>query len=152
MMRVGKEIFPINSFNSYCKIKTWAPFLYWEHENQKITDSILVVILNKNEKYIAYFDQSEFITQSNTPASSLVDCGYYFQEWSSFSSAGSSPPNAKFVFLNQKEPEENATIAGFTKGTFDQESKTRVRGLESEGISFINTVDLPKTVDILIIS
>ncbi|WP_255066333.1 CotH kinase family protein [Lacihabitans sp. LS3-19] len=121
------------------KPKPGHRFLYWEHENQKITDSVLVVILNKNEKYVAYFEQSEFITQLNTPASSLIDCGYYFEEWSSFSSAGSTPPNARFVFLNQKEPEESATIAGFTKGTFDQDSKTRVRGLESEGISFVNT-------------
>jgi gliding motility-associated-like protein len=114
-------------------------FLYWEHENQKITDSLVVVFLNQNESYKAYFEQIAQADESNIPAASLADCGYFLKEWSSFSAKGSAPSNAKFVFLNQRDPKISAAVAGFTSGEFNHTSRSRVTGLEKEGFSFVNT-------------
>jgi gliding motility-associated-like protein len=114
-------------------------FLYWEHENQKITDSLLVVFLNQNESYKAYFEQIALADESTIAPASLADCGYFLNEWSSFSAKGSTPPNAKFVFLNQRDPNNSSKIAGFTSGEFNHSNRSRIVGLEKEGLSFVNT-------------
>ncbi|MCP9754168.1 hypothetical protein EGI26_03190 [Lacihabitans sp. CCS-44] len=114
-------------------------FLYWEHNTQKLTDSVLVIFLNENQNYTAYFEQIALADENNIPPTSLADCGYFLKEWSSFSAKGSSPPNAKFVFLNQKDPPLNSKIAGFTSGEYNHLNRSRVVGREKEGISFVNT-------------
>lgn len=114
-------------------------FLYWEHNNQKITDSVLVIFLNENQTYKAYFEQIALADEKNIAPTSLADCGYFIKEWSSFSAKGSSPPNSKFIFLNQKDPGINSKIAGFTSGEYNHLSRSRVVGREKDGISFINT-------------
>ncbi|OYU66327.1 MAG: hypothetical protein CFE22_09945 [Cytophagaceae bacterium BCCC1] len=114
-------------------------FLYWEHNNQKITDSVLVIFLNENQSYKAFFEQIALADEKNIVPTSLADCGYFIKEWSSFSAKGSSPPNSKFIFLNQKDPGINSKIAGFTSGEYNHLSRSRVKGREKDGISFINT-------------
>jgi uncharacterized repeat protein (TIGR01451 family) len=114
-------------------------FLYWENNNQKITDSVLVIFLSDNESYKAYFEQIAFVDETTIPPTSLADCGYFLKEWSSFSAKGSTPPNAKFVFLNQKDPTANSKIAGFTSGEFNNDKRSRIVGQEKNGISFTNT-------------
>jgi gliding motility-associated-like protein len=114
-------------------------FLYWERNNQKILDSTLVIILKSNEIYKAFFEQTELPNQKNIPAASLIDCGYFLNEWSTFTAKSSHPANARFVFLNQKDPTKNAKIAGFTYGAFNHTNRTRISGQNQGGFSFVNT-------------
>jgi hypothetical protein len=44
-----------------------------------------------------------------------------------------------FVYMDEEDPTLSASIAGFTSGDYDNNSKTRVNGLGNNGISFINT-------------
>jgi gliding motility-associated-like protein len=114
-------------------------FLYWIHNNNKLTDAVIVVLSNQKEEYTAVFQQTNLPNELNLPAASLIDCGYYFKEWSPFSSKGSFPPSTRFVFLNQKEPKIDAAIAGFVNSEYNQDSKSRVTGLGINGVSFVNT-------------
>ena len=98
-----------------------------------------MIFLNQDQSYKAYFEQIAQADESNIPPSSLADCGYFLNEWSSFSAKGSTPPNAKFVFLNQRDPSNNSKIAGFTSGEFNHENRSRIVGREKDGLSFINT-------------
>ena len=114
-------------------------FLYWEHNNQKISDSVLVIFLNENQSYKAFFEQIAFADEKNISPTSLADCGYFIKEWSSFSAKGSSPSNSKFIFLNQKDPDINSKIVGFTSGEYNHLNRSRIVGREKDGLSFINT-------------
>ncbi len=119
--------------------KPGSKFLYWKNLGQTIEDSTIIINLEEDLSYIAYFEKTNLITSQNIPAASLADCGYFLKEWSAFSAKGSTPPNTKFIFLNQKDPKISSQIAGFTTGEYNLESKSRINGLEENGISFINT-------------
>jgi hypothetical protein len=114
-------------------------FLYWIHKGQQIKEKKLIINLNEDKDYEAVFEQNNKPNQLNIPAASLADCGFTLVGWSPFSAKSSHPNNSKFVFMNKKEPEKSASIAGFTEGFFNNNSKTRITGLDSLGISFTNT-------------
>lgn len=114
-------------------------FLRWEHDGATSTEKTIVVISNKNTSYKAFFEQTNLPDISNIPPASLADCGYFFEEWANINSKGSNPPNSKFVFLDKRDPDKNAGIAGFTDGLFDYDSRSRIIGEGQNGVTFINT-------------
>ena len=69
----------------------------------------------------------------------LNNCGYRFDGWNSNSATGSFPISMAFVYMNQEDPLISAEIEGFTNGDYDYTSRTRINGLDQDGISFINT-------------
>src|SRR5690625_6076074 len=44
-----------------------------------------------------------------------------------------------FVYMDRTDPEIDAEIGGVTLGAYNLNSRTRINGLEEDGISFINT-------------
>jgi gliding motility-associated-like protein len=114
-------------------------FLRWEHDGAISTEKTIVVISNKNTSYKAFFEQTNLPDISNIPPASLADCGYFFEEWAAINSKGSNPPNSKFVFLDKRDPDKSAGIAGFTDGLFDYDTRSRIMGEGQNGVTFINT-------------
>ncbi|SDM92878.1 CotH kinase family protein, partial [Siphonobacter aquaeclarae] len=76
---------------------------------------------------------------SKPPAYNLVLCDYRFQSWDAAAPAGTYPPNMQFVSMNQDDPGLTAVPADTVKGAYNYSSRTRINGLGSNGIAFINT-------------
>ncbi|REL38128.1 T9SS C-terminal target domain-containing protein [Rhodohalobacter sp. SW132] len=69
----------------------------------------------------------------------LSDSSYQFDEWPADAEAGSYPDNMAFVYMDERDPELTAQVAGFTDGVYDLDSRTRINGLGQDGFAFINT-------------
>ncbi|REL38132.1 T9SS C-terminal target domain-containing protein [Rhodohalobacter sp. SW132] len=69
----------------------------------------------------------------------LSDSSYQFDEWPADAESGSYPNNMAFVYMDERDPELTAQVAGFTDGVYDLDSRTRINGLGQDGFSFINT-------------
>ncbi|MFN8348861.1 MAG: CotH kinase family protein [Spirosomataceae bacterium] len=119
--------------------KSGYQFKHWSYNSLTITDSTLTVNPDSSVFYTAVFEQK--LTSSNpVPTAAILGvCGYSFASWSSTAIAGTSPPNMKFVYMTDSDPGVSSTVAGFTNGAYDLTSGTRINGLGSNGISFVNT-------------
>lgn len=115
-------------------------FKHWlENTTIVSTDSIYVLSTTVNKTFTAVFE-SAFYSANPIPLAKTMDgCGYKFTSWAASNVASSYPENAIFVYLNQVDPIETSIIEGFTTGLYNFTSKTRINGLGSNGVSFINT-------------
>ncbi len=66
---------------------------------------------------------------------------YAFSGWEADATPGSFPPNMQFVFMDEADPGLNASIAGTVSGAYNLESRTRINGLDGDGIAFLNTAN-----------
>ncbi len=64
---------------------------------------------------------------------------YLFTKWEASEPAGSFPPHMAFVYTEEHEPGPAAPIEGFTSGSYDLDSRTRINGYGCGGVSFLNT-------------
>lgn len=114
-------------------------FSHWEVNGNILGDSLTFINPSTNITYKAVFSE-DFLSDNPYPLSkSFVPCGYSFISWADSQSSGSEAPNAAFVYMDEEEPSLSASIGGFTSGDFDNTKKTRINGLNANGISFINT-------------
>ncbi len=64
---------------------------------------------------------------------------YLFTKWEADEPAGSHPPHMAFIYMDEPEPGPDAQIGGFTSGSYDLDSRTRISGYGCGGFSFLNT-------------
>ncbi|MGL4629672.1 MAG: CotH kinase family protein [Leadbetterella sp.] len=117
-------------------------FVHWKYNNEVIKDSVIIVSLQNDKTYEAVFEKDTRLDVLPIPAVELADCGYKLTSWSNFMPDASQPKFARFVFMNESDPKTSALIAGVTSGKYNLDSKTRVTGKDTLGVSFINTSDL----------
>jgi hypothetical protein len=114
-------------------------FSHWEYNGQSYTDSIIYITSNVDYEVNAFFED-DFVSENPLPqVKNLSSCFYRFDSWNSSSPAGTFPTHLAFVYMNQADPLIDAKIAGFTFGGYSKTSKTRINGLNENGMSFINT-------------
>ncbi|WP_162793643.1 CotH kinase family protein [Runella rosea] len=118
--------------------KTGYKFKHWSYNATTSTDSVLTV--TPGIVYTAVFEVM-ILSENPVPVAASLEgaCGYSFKEWSDVSAAGTSPANMKFVYMEDSDPGVNSAIVGFTTGLYNLTSRTRIKGLNAEGVSFINT-------------
>lgn len=115
-------------------------FVHWVVNSEEITTPILMSADMGNETYFAVFEEVEL--GAIVPEAFIFDDSYVFEGHAASALAGSYPANMAFVFMDQPDPIINANIEGFTMGVYNLTSRTRVNGLGSDGVSFINTGNL----------
>ena len=114
-------------------------FDHWEYLGQNYTDSLLT-ISSFDSVFVKAIFVEDFLSANPFPdAAVLTDCGFEFSSWPKESEAGTYPPNMAFVFMKEEDPSVDAEIDGFTSGAYNYSGKTRINGLDEDGISFINT-------------
>lgn len=113
-------------------------FIHWEMGNQTITSPVISVSLEHDTSIMAVFATDSMVVcgPSTHP---LENCAYTFSEWSPNATAGTTPDNVQFVYFDEDDPSDTAFIDGETSGAFDYTSRTRIVGLDQDGIGFINT-------------
>jgi hypothetical protein len=125
--------------NIIAKPKKGYKFSHWIHNGQTLTDSVLTINTSSDKTYTAFFEV-QIISNNPFPlAYNLNNCTYPFLGWPSSSPVGSYPANMQLVYFNAADPTLSAEIEGFTNGGFDGTSRTRMNGLNQNGLSFINT-------------
>lgn len=115
-------------------------FSHWKLGESIIYEKELTLNTSSNKSYTVYF-VPELLSENPQPETAYVleDCTYIFENWSSDAESSSAPQNGVFVYLDQKDPTESSQIEGFTSGSFDLSSGSRINGLGEDGFSFINT-------------
>lgn len=101
---------------------------------------------NNNPTYTAVYEE-DLLSDNPFPVAKILDeCGYELNGWSSTSAAGTHPANMAFVYfdpstLSRSSPDHilSDTLGGFTSGGFSHTNRSRVNGLDSDGVAFINT-------------
>ncbi|AWV97069.1 CotH kinase family protein [Arcticibacterium luteifluviistationis] len=115
-------------------------FKHWlKNGSVSSTSDSITVSLSSHESYKAIFDENILSENPFPLANELNNCGYNFNIWSENESEGSFPDNMAFVFMDEADPSLESEIEGNTDGDYDISSRTRINGLESDGVSFINT-------------
>lgn len=113
-------------------------FLHWETVNGIIENPEIVTSADGNATYFAVFEEIELPEITPEPIQ-FDENPHVFSGWSANATAGTFPENMAFVFMDQQDPNINAQISGFTAGAYNLTSRTRVNGLGTDGVSFINT-------------
>lgn len=114
-------------------------FSHWEYNGINDSDSVIYLSSDTDYEVKAVFDDA-FLSNNPFPVvKTLTVCSYNFNEWSDNSPSGTFPSNLAFVYMDQTDPLIDSKIVGFTSGRYDLSSKTRINGLNENGISFINT-------------
>jgi hypothetical protein len=133
------EYFDNIPINIIAKPKKGYKFSHWIHNGQTLTDSIITINTSTDKTYTAFFEV-QIVSDNPFPlAYNLNNCTYSFLGWPSSSPVGSYPANMQLVYFNATDPTLSAEIEGFTNGGFDGTSRTRMNGLNQNGLSFINT-------------
>lgn len=113
-------------------------FLHWEIGNQTFPQDTIDVSLTSDSLIIAVFSSDTNIVCGPSPHM-LEQCAFTFTEWDSEASSGSTPDHVQFVYFDEDDPSDSAQIAGFTNGVYNLSSRTRIVGLDDQGVGFINT-------------
>lgn len=121
-------------------------FKHWlKNGNIHASTPSITVNLNSDESYTAVFDEHILSDNPFPLAKALDECGLEFTEWSTNAPEGTHPANMAFVYFNSTAPRSGVdhilsdTIGGFTSGRFDYTNRSRINGLNEEGVAFINT-------------
>jgi hypothetical protein len=113
-------------------------FSHWSGIEGNPTSTTLELPMNGTVDVTAIFEETEVFP---VPAR-LNDGPYTFQAWSPDEPTGRYPDNMAFVYMDEVEPGLTASVAGYTAGAYNLDSRTRINGLENGGFSFINTSNL----------
>lgn len=113
-------------------------FSHWSGGIADSTNQSVLVDLSASRTFVAHFvvDDNPDVFPVAHP---LSNAHYEFSYWSSSATAGSYPDNMVFVYMDQLDPGLSAEVSGFTTGTYDLTSRTRINGLDEDGFSFVNT-------------
>ncbi|GAB2787587.1 hypothetical protein GCM10027275_35500 [Rhabdobacter roseus] len=115
-------------------------FKHWqEGVNIASSDSVYVLSLAASDRSLTAVFEVDPAFTAEPPAYDLSACTYEFMGWPADTTAGTFPSNMAFVYMDAPDPTLGAQIAGFTSGLYNYGTRSRVNGLDAEGISFVNT-------------
>lgn len=114
-------------------------FTHWIHNSQILSDSVLVINTSVNQSYEAFFERIILSANPTPVAYQLINCKYKMSSWSANTSSGTFPAHMRLVYMQNVDPSLSSGIAGNVNGVYNFTSKTRINGLNSKGIAFINT-------------
>ncbi len=121
-------------------------FSHWESNGVFISDNeSITVTLTSDKQYKAVYETAILSENPFPQAFNLSECSKYFLGWSNASSEGTYPNNMAFYGLEKVinssngEPGLSDTLGDLVTGKYNFTSKTRINGLGTNGISFINT-------------
>lgn len=126
------------TFNITAIPKRGYKFVRWEEGSTIISTPTIAVNLSTARSLTAIFEGD--IAFNAVPNSyQLRNCSYEFLEWNPINPAGTYPANMKFVYMVDSDPTLTSNIDNWTTGAYNLTSKTRINGLNTAGLSFINT-------------
>ncbi|AWV96675.1 CotH kinase family protein [Arcticibacterium luteifluviistationis] len=115
-------------------------FSHWVVDGQQVLDDTLSINTTASSVNIQCVFEENFYSENLSPiAYQLSDCHYEFLHWDEESPAGTYPSAMKFVYMDEVEPSLTAAISDSTFGDYDESKRTRINGLDEDGVSFINT-------------
>jgi hypothetical protein len=115
-------------------------FSHWYINGERKNDRIIGLLPDENLTARAVFRTSDSpATAFPAPFALYSGNPYSMTNWPATAQPGSFPESMAFVYMQRSEPNAAGTIAGFTYGAYDLNSRTRINGLGDEGFSFINT-------------
>lgn len=114
-------------------------FSHWDIGGTQVTNNPFTINLTVDTNIVAVFSTDTGVVCGIQPTYPLADCPYLLDSWSANATPGSFPPYAEFVYFDEDDPSDTATIEGITNGAYNLSSRTRIEGLNSQGIGFINT-------------
>ena len=120
----------------YAKPMEGYQFDYWMIDDQKVIGEDISFIPDSENTISAHFSRSLF---NDLTSFALNESPYFFFRWNPGNESGMYPKSMVFVYMNERDPELGANISGITDGAYDLESRTRIRGLDENGVAFINT-------------
>lgn len=77
--------------------------------------------------------------QTNPAPFALANGNFSFTQWDSTSAPRTYPPHMAFHGLPSNDNDSTAVMTGDYKGVYDSNSRTRIKGLNQDGIMFVNT-------------
>ncbi|HUH73058.1 MAG TPA: CotH kinase family protein [Chitinophagales bacterium] len=114
-------------------------FSRWETTDSTSYIDTLKFDLKKNLFVKAYFEIDDNYIY-NPVAAKIDDCPYEFSEWASQQTKGAKPEHMQFYYTRYPDSKSNGPLEGTLEDIeYDYDSKTRISGLGSLGISLINT-------------
>lgn len=114
-------------------------FSHWEGVGQNAENSELELPMDKPETVTAVFYPEPDPDLFPQPWSLHGDGAYVFNDWASDAPSGEYPANMAFVYMDERDPQSGASIAGYTSGLYNYSDRTRINGLGAGGFAFINT-------------
>jgi hypothetical protein len=128
-----------NAIRLVAKAKSGYKFIGWKEGNTLVaTDTAYSYDPTADRTLLAVFDLDDTF-DANPFSFNLLNCSYRLDGWSATAAAGTYPPNMQLVTMNQADPTLAATIADTVTGVYNLTSGTRINGLGTAGIAFINT-------------
>lgn len=113
-----------------------AVFSHWEINGSNVINPVVQVLPDTAGTVKAIYEQSHI---EHIPAFRLADNNYFFNVWDSDQTPGTFPESMAFVYMDSADPGLDASVSGLTQGAYNLDSRTRINGLEEDGISFLNT-------------
>ena len=113
-------------------------FVRWLSSTGEIFESNPIVIDTLEDIYLT----AEFGTKKTfypEPFEVKSNDYFLFNRMDPLAEAGSSPNHMAFVYMDAVDPGADAVPAGFTSGSYNLESRSRINGLGCGGVSFLNT-------------
>ncbi|MDI6401757.1 CotH kinase family protein [Balneolaceae bacterium ANBcel3] len=111
-------------------------FSGWEG-HPEITSPILTLSSDRDTLVTALFERSSEV-HFDPPPHILSDASFYFNEWPANAPAGTYPDHIIFQYMDREHPGQDAWAAGPVTLPYNLTSGTRINGLETNGLSFIN--------------
>ena len=109
-------------------------FLGWSKTPAANETNDISVTLKANTNWIARFER--IVSPHDVAAAP-----YQLTSWSSLEAPGSYPPHAFFEQTTQKDPDLDTPMTGLWTQPYRLTSRSRVIGLQQQGLGFINTSD-----------
>lgn len=105
-----------------------------------IGDYIGSILLSSDNANDAFINLSGITsTPTNPIAFNLGTGSFSFTEWDSLSAIGSFPDNMRFWTSNENDADLNVVFADDWSCLYNLESRSRILGLNADGVGFINT-------------
>jgi hypothetical protein len=120
-------------------VKTGYLFKHWLVNEEVILDDTLEITPNSSTHVMAVFEEDFYSLNPFPVPLSLDSCDFQLYKWNDDRIAGEFLGHSAFVFMDTEDPVIDSEIAGFTGGSYNKSSKTRVSGLGNDGFSIINT-------------
>lgn len=114
-------------------------FSHWIIDDQLFTTPTLSLLPDTTE-FIQLF--LEEVIVSEPEVFTMEEDDYLFNSFSADTPRGEYPESMRFVYMMDTEPKLESKIEGYTTGSYDLTSRTRINGLGDRGFSFINTSNL----------